>query len=426
MANQREIIPLIGTLAVQHFQLENGLQIALVEDSSTPIFTYQTWFRVGSADEVPGKQGLAHLFEHMMFRKTKKREMGEWERQVNLHGGTSINAYTSRDQTVYFFTFPNDKLSLAADLESDRMQNLLIEKEMFETEKGAVLTERNRGLDSPGRYLWEELYKLAYQQHPYQYTIIGEEETIKNFTVEEAVKFYETFYSPNNALIIVAGDVKAEIVVREIEKWYGNIGRQNIRPSIRRKETVQTENRLRSLSHKRAQQKMLAASWHVPGFEHDDYIPLSLLSRILSAGKSSLLQERLVNKAKASSLYVDVFGGKECGTFEFFAQLTQESSFEEIQNIARAEFLRCAEAQVTEEQLTVAKNGLLKDYYQSVASPASLARILGDSFIFTDDLGFTLRQLPKFEKISVKDIAAAAQKYLIDSFSTTILLSPGQ
>ena len=151
-------ISLLGNLAINQYQLENGLLVAIVVDTTTPIFTYQTWFNVGSADEPAGRQGLAHLFEHMMFRKTATRGMGEFERIVNNSGGTGINAYTSRDQTVYFFTFPNDKVELAADLESDRMANLVVDDEMFETEKGAVLTEKNRGLDDPNRLLWETVY----------------------------------------------------------------------------------------------------------------------------------------------------------------------------------------------------------------------------------------------------------------------------
>ena len=191
---RRTTIPLIGSLRIEHYELHNGLHVAIVPDSTVPVFTYQTWFKVGAADEKAGKQGLAHLFEHMMFRKTKKRDMGEWERQVTLNGGTGINAYTSRDQTVYFFSFPKEKLEVAAELEVDRMTNLIIEPDMFETEKGAVLTERNRGIDNPGRVIWEELYKIIYPKHNYRYSIIGEEESIKGFTVEEAAEFYRSYY----------------------------------------------------------------------------------------------------------------------------------------------------------------------------------------------------------------------------------------
>ncbi len=218
-----DTIRLLGNLNIERYTLKNGLQIAIVVDPSTPIFTYQTWFKTGSADEPAGRQGLAHLFEHMMFRKTTTRAMGEFDRQVNINGGTDLNAYTSRDQTVYYFTFPNDKLELAADLEADRMTHLVIDEAMFETEKGAVLTEKQRGLDDPVRYLWEEVYKLAYTQHNYKYSTIGETRTIQNFTVDEARTFYTNFYSPNNALIIVVGDVDPQKVMAAIDKNYGSI-----------------------------------------------------------------------------------------------------------------------------------------------------------------------------------------------------------
>jgi zinc protease len=417
-------IPLIGSLSVQQYVLENGLQIAVVEDPTAPIFTYQTWFRVGSADEKPGHQGLAHLFEHMMFRKTKKREMGEWERQVNINGGTGINAYTSRDQTVYFFTFPNDKLDLAAELEADRMTNLMIEQKMFETEKGAVLTERNRGLDSPERYLWEELYKLTYVRHTYRYSIIGEEDSIKSFSVEEAQNFYQTYYAPNNALIIVVGDVKTIEVVNTIERHYSGFRSRSTNDVKRLSEPAQREDRKNSVTHKRAQQTMIAKTWHIPSFSHEDYVPLVMLGRILAVGKTSPLQERLVNQAKTTSAYADAFIGKDVGTFEFYAQLADTTSFDEVEKIVVEEIEKCSLGQISDDQLSISKNTLLKDYYQSIASPSSLARLLGESFINVDDMSYSIRLLPQFESIIKEAIARVARQYILNAKSTTMYLSP--
>ncbi len=426
MAKHIDTIPLIGSLNVQHFLLDNGLNVAIAEDSTTPIFTYQTWFRAGSADEIPGKQGLAHLFEHMMFRKTSRRDMGEWERHVNINGGTNINAYTSRDQTVYFFTFPNEKLQLAADLESDRMSNLVIETEMFETEKGAVLTERNRGLDNPGRFLWEELYKVTYKNHPYRYSIIGEEQSIREFTVNQAQEFYKTYYSPNNALIIVVGDVHSDQALSAIEHHYCEINQHSAAFPIRTEENPLLKDETIHVTHKRAQQKMIAKAWHISAYKQSDYVALAMLGRILSAGKSSLLQEKLVNKAKTINVYADAFAGKDCGTFEFYAQLHPNSTFEEIESIVRDEIERCASGDVTDEQLAIAKNGLLKDYYQSITSPSALARILGDSFIFADDLGFSMKQLPLYEQITKNEISRVARKYISNAYSATVYLTPEQ
>mgnify|MGYP000022253449 CR=1 FL=1 len=417
-------IPLLGNLNIQHHQLQNGLQLAIVVDTTTPIFTYQTWFKVGSADERAGKQGLAHLFEHMMFRTTSNRKMGEWEKEVNEHGGTGINAYTSRDQTVYHFTFPNEKFSLAAELESDRMHNLIIEPEMFETEKGAVLTERNRGLDEPVRYLWEELYKTAYAEHNYKYSIIGEEESIKNFSVEEAKNFYQKYYSPNNALIIVVGDVEPNSIIKIIEEHYGKISPQKISERPTKKEPPQQEHRFRKIHHPKATQRMLAKAWHIPNMLHQDYPAFSMVGRLLTSGKTSLLQERLVNRAKVTSLYADAFVGKDMGTFEFFVQLSEKETFEEIEKIFFDALHELANGKITDEQFRIAKNTLQKDFYHAIVSPSTLARVIGDSFIYANDLSYQIKVVEKMEHLAKKDIQKVVQHYLIDGKSTTLHLTP--
>lgn len=419
-------IPLIGSLSVEHFTFSNGLQVAVVEDPTTPIFTYQTWFKAGSADERAGYQGLAHLFEHMMFRKTKHLEMGEWEREVNSNGGTGINAYTSRDQTVYFFTFPNEKLNLASRLESDRMSNLVIEPEMFETEKGAVLTERNRGLDNPGRYLWEELYKLAYTRHNYRYSIIGEEESIKKFTVEEAQNFYETYYSPNNSLIIVAGDVRSKNVLEAIERHYEHFSQSSISHRTVTTEPEQTENRLLSLTHPKATQRIMAKSWHMGNMLHPDYQAFYIAGKVLAGLKTSLLQQRLFNTGKARNVHANVFIGRDLGTFEFYAELSQGEESSGIESILEETFHDAASGKIDDELFVIVKNSIEKDFYSDVSVPSSLARLIGDGFIFANDLAYQVSLLKKYNDVTIADIQKVIQTYLIDGKSTTVNVSPAQ
>ena len=353
-----EDIPLLGNLAINQYRLENGLMAAIIVDRTTPIFTYQTWFNVGSADEPAGRQGLAHLFEHMMFRKTAARGMGEFERIVNNNGGTGINAYTSRDQTVYFFTFPNDKVDLAADLESDRMANLVVDDEMFQTEKGAVLTEKNRGLDDPNRLLWETVYSLAYTEHNYRYSTIGEIPSIENFTVKEAQTFYSRNYSPNNSLIIVAGDVVPHDVIQIIEKKYGSL-----KPSAPDKrgvtsEPLQRESREASITHPKATRRMLAKAWHIPNMLNPDYPALAAVGKLLTSGKSALLNERLLNTAKATEVFADAYLSRDMGTFELFVQCADGESFESIENIFFSTARELAEGKISNEQMQIVKNHL--------------------------------------------------------------------
>jgi zinc protease len=417
-------IPLLGSLSIHHYLFENGLQVAIVPDPTTPIFTYQTWFRVGSADEQPGRQGLAHLFEHMMFRKTAKREMGEFERLVNVNGGTGINAYTSRDQTVYFFTFPNDKLPIASDLEADRMNNLAINAEMFETEKGAVLTEKNRGLDDPMRYTWEKLYDAAYLRHPYRYSTIGEIENIKSFSVEDAVSFYRTNYSPNNALIIIVGDVILDDVLEQIDRYYGNIKPAVIRRRAVVEEPVQRDARTKRINHSKAVKTVVAKAWHVPPMQHPDYPALSMLGRLLTSGKSAILNERLLYRSRVTQLFADIYISRDNGTFEFFAQLADNEKVENIENEFDTAIQEIVEKKITDDKLAIVKNNLEKEVYQSVTSPASLARLLGDSYINTNDLTFLIRSVEKIRSVTIDEISSTVRRYFLEAAPTTIHLYP--
>lgn len=400
------------------------MQTAIVVDRTTPIFTYQTWFNVGSADEPAGRQGLAHLFEHMMFRKTSTRGMGEFERIVNNNGGTGINAYTSRDQTVYFFTFPNDKLSLAADLESDRMANLVVDEDMFRTEKGAVLTEKNRGLDDPNRLLWETVYSLAYTQHNYRYSTIGEISSIENFTVREAQTFYSRNYSPNNSLIIIVGDVDPETVIQIIDEKYGSLKSSDVEKRAVTSEPLQRESREAAITHPKATRRMLAKAWHIPNMLHPDYPALAAVGKLLTSGKSAVLNERLLNTAKATEVFADAYLSRDVGTFELFVQCADGESFESIENVFFSAASELAEGRFSEDQMQIVKNHLQRELYRAVTSPAQLARLIGDSFICTGDLSYQIKAIKRIENVQARDIQQVVKRYLLDGKVTTVKLMP--
>ena len=417
-------IALLGNLAINRYQLANGLLIAIVVDTTTPIFTYQTWFNVGSADEPAGRQGLAHLFEHMMFRKTATRGMGEFERIVNNNGGTGINAYTSRDQTVYFFTFPNDKVELATDLESDRMANLVVDDEMFETEKGAVLTEKNRGLDDPNRLLWETVYALAYTEHNYRYSTIGEIASIENFTVKEAQTFYAHNYSPNNSLIIVVGDVDPDAVIQTIDEKYGILKPSVVDKRAVTSEPAQRKSREATIMHPKATRRMLAKAWHIPNMLHSDYPALAAVGKLLTSGKSAVLNERLLNTAKATEVFSDAYLSRDVGTFELFVQCADGESFESIESIFYSAVGELAEGKISDEQMEIVKNHLKRDLYRAVTAPAQLARLLGDSFICTGDLSYQINAMKRIEDVQGRDIQRVVRQYLLDGKATTVKLIP--
>ncbi len=415
---------LLGSLTIVHYQLANGLQVAIVRDTTTPVFTYQTWFKTGSADEAPGRQGLAHLFEHMMFRETKNHPMGEFDKFVNENGGRGTNAYTARDQTVYFFSFPEDKFKAVADIEADRMINLVIDSAMFETEKGAVVTEKKRGLSDPTRFLWEKVYNLAYTRHTYKYSGIGEESSIKSFTVKEAKDFYKNFYSPNNALILVVGDVDPERVVEIVADRYGAYQPSQTKTRDVTAEPTQQEERTATVTHPNATQRAMAKVWHIPNMQHPDYPALSMVGRLLTSGKSAILNQRLVDNAKVTSLFSDAYMSKDMGTFEFYVQLSDGESYEDIEKVFHDSMTELADGNISDDQIQIVKNNILKDLYRSVTNPSSLAGLLGDGYIYADDLAFQINVAGQIDKVTRDDIKRVITKYILNGRSTTVKLEP--
>lgn len=417
-------VPLEGNLRAKLFELPNGLTVAVVRDPTTPVFSYQTWYRVGSADEQPGRQGLAHLFEHMMFRTTSTHPMGEFERIVNKNGGTGTNAFTSHDETVYLLTFPSDKLDLAATLESDRMSNLVIEPEMFETEKGAVITEKHRGLDEPGRVLWEETYKQAFTAHSYRYSTIGEFESIRSFSVAEAREFYSRYYAPNNALVVVAGDVDPLRVIEVVLDQYGakrpaDIGK---RPSL--PEPPQTGDRQAALTHPKASRSMMARVWHIPVMTHADYPALLVTGRMLTSGRSAILNQRLLYASKVTEVAAEPLASRDSGLFEFYAALGERESFGTVDSELHDALFEIASGSVSDEQLTIVKNLILKDLYRSMTSPSGLARLLGYGFVHAGDLSASIDIAAKAQRVDREDLRRVIRAYLLDRPSTTITLTP--
>jgi zinc protease len=232
-----------GGLRARLYQLENGLRVLLLRDPAAPVFAYQTWFRVGSSHEREGKTGIAHLFEHLMFNQTESLPPGEFDRQFELQGGNT-NAATWVDWTYYQDDLPASELELAVRLEAERMQRLVVQEHQVETERGVVISERRlRVEDDVDGFMAEELFRLAFTSHPYHWPTIGWMRDIENITLGDAVAFYRTYYAPNNATVVVVGDVNEDRALRLIAAHYGQIPAQPIPPRPAVVEPAQTGER---------------------------------------------------------------------------------------------------------------------------------------------------------------------------------------
>ena len=219
---------------VENFLLDNGMEVVVIPDHRAPIVTHMVWYKVGSADEPPGKSGIAHFFEHLMFKGTKAHKAGEFGAKIAEIGG-SENAFTSYDYTAYFQTVTPDALETMMAFEADRMRNLILTDDVIGPERDVILEERRSRIEnSPDALLSEEVDATLYQNHPYRMPVIGWMHEMENLNRTDAVAFYDRYYAPNNAVLVVAGDVDAETVRKLAEKTYGKVPRgPDLPPRVR-------------------------------------------------------------------------------------------------------------------------------------------------------------------------------------------------
>ena len=218
---------------VSTFSLENGMEAVVIEDNRAPVVTHMVWYRAGAADEPPGKSGIAHLLEHMMFKGTDEIPEGAFSKIIAENGGRD-NAFTSLDYTGYFQNIASDRLDLVMKMEADRMTDLRITEELLAPERDVVLEERNQRTENdPGSLFGEQLDAAMYQNHPYGIPVVGWKSEIEGLTLKDALDFYDRWYAPDNAILVVAGDVSVDEVKRLAEIYYGPIPARGIAQRVR-------------------------------------------------------------------------------------------------------------------------------------------------------------------------------------------------
>lgn len=382
-------IPLAGTFTVNRYSIENGLKLLVIEDHSSPTFAYQTWFRVGSRDETPEYTGLAHLFEHMMFKETKSLKEGQFDKILEAAGTEGLNAFTSRDYTAYVQELPRNKtevsegkdtednLELIARLESERMVNLIVDEKAFKTETEVVQNERRfRTENNPDGTLYQELFELAYTEHPYHWPVIGYQQDLDRMSAKEAREFYQSFYSPSHATIIVVGDVKAKEVLKVVKKHYGNIPARPLAAQTIPAEPPQASARHKLLKLNIKTEKLLMG-YHIPSINSPDVPALTLVQGILGGGKSSRLHRALVETGISSSVEAYGLDDKDPALFIIGTNLQKGKKAAQAEAIIMREITRLAQRPIGEKELEKAKNLLNFDFIQGLDSNASKARFLG-------------------------------------------------
>ena len=411
------------------FTLDNGMEVVVIENHRAPVVTHMVWYKAGAADEEPGKSGAAHYLEHLMFKGTKTRAPGEFSDIIARNGGRE-NAFTSYDYTGYFQTIAADRLELMMELEADRMTNLVLTEEVFEPERLVVLEERRQRIESsPGGLLSEQVNAVALQHHPYRLPLIGWEHEIRALTMEDVLDYYRTWYAPDNAILIVAGDAEPEEVRRLAEKHYGPIPRGNVPDRVRLTEPPQIAPREVVLEDARAgspswSRRYVAPSYNAGASEHA--YALQLLAEVLGRGATSVLNRSLVvdqELAASAGAFYDP-GRLDISTFGFFLSPRPGVDLEEAVAAFEAEIDRVLLDGVDPEAVERAKVRLIDSAVFAQDSFQSIARIFGAALTS----GRTVDQVEswpeKIRAVTVEQVNAAARDVLRIEASTTGILLP--
>ena len=392
--------------------LENGLRVITLEDHSCPIVSVQIWYHVGSKDENPERQGFAHMFEHMMFRGTDRLGPTDHFDLIRRTGGTT-NGYTNFDSTTYLETVPSNQLELALWLEAERMALLKIDQEAFDTERKVVEEERRMGLNRPFGTLSENLMAEVFDVHPYRWTPIGNIPDLRAATVQELRDFWNRYYVPNNATLVLVGDIQHEEVQALAKKYFEWIPRAEDPPRVTVREPQPTEPREVTIREQNAPVPLVMIACRSVPIRNEDTVPLDLLSTILAGGSSSRMYRELVAEKQlavaAQSINLSL---EQDGVMGFMAVLSPEASNpDEVLSIIADHIDRvCAEA-VSPTELTKAKNQRLMQLVVQNQTVDSKAREVGFAAVVEGDVSRINRQIDDVRRVTAEDLQRVAREY---------------
>ncbi|MGN6536659.1 MAG: M16 family metallopeptidase [Mesorhizobium sp.] len=419
-----------GQADITDFTLANGMQVVVIPDRRAPIVTHMIWYKVGSADEPPGKSGIAHFFEHLMFKATKTYSEGAFDKAIAAIGGSN-NAFTSYDYTAFYETVPPAALGEMMAFEADRMRNLILDDKTIVTERDVILEERRARVDNdPSSLLEEEVDATLWQNQPYRIPVIGWKQEIEKLDRADALTFYDHYYRPNNAILVVAGDVDAETVRALAEKSYGKLERgPDLPPRIRPVEPEQNTRRTVTLTDARVGEPSFSTQWVVPSYhtaKHGEAEALDLLSEILGGGpRSRLYQELVVRKKIATSAGASFQGNMLDDTnFAVYAEPRDGNSIADVEAAANAEVARIATAGVTAEELERAKDRFIRSTVFARDRQDAMANMYGATLATGGTIEDITDWPDRIAKVTADQIKTAAARYLLPDRSVTGYLLP--
>ncbi len=413
---------------VGEFTLKNGMKVVVIPDRRAPVVTHMVWYKVGAADEASGKSGIAHLLEHLLFKGTKKIAPGEFSKIVSRNGGQD-NAFTSLDYTGYFQRISKDRLELVMGMEADRMQNLVLTEKDIVTERDVVKEERRTRTDNrPTALLSEQMSAAQYIAHPYGIPVIGWMSEVANLTRQDAMDFYRKFYTPSNAILVVAGDVTSEQVLKLAKKYYGVLkNTATPGPRVRTMEPDPIAARRVIMRDKRVSSPYVMRQYLAPSFltaKDNQAMALDVLTEILGSGTTSRMYKKLVIEDKIAVSTGSWYSGSKMdyGTFGFYGVPAPGSTPEQLERAIDAIIAEVLEKGVTQKELDRARKVLQAETVYLLDSQSSLARIFGSALASGRTVSDVINWDDNLNSVTISDIKEAAAGVLQIARSVTGIL----
>lgn len=410
---------------IQRWRLPNGLNVLIHEDHHAPVFAWHTWFRVGSRHEHRGRTGIAHLFEHLMFKETKSLKEGEFDKTMERNGGQT-NAATWVDWTYYHQKLPADKLDLVARLEADRMENMILGTHQLETEREVVINERKLRVDNdPDGKAYETLYALAFgAEHPYGWPTIGWMDDIRAISLEDCAAFYRTWYAPNNATVIVVGDVDPASVMASIEQHYGHIAAQELPPERPNPPPFAPGPHRAEITLPLSSDRLICA-WHSVALDDPDLYPLEVLCEALLNSDAARLSKRLVYDAEvASGASAWMAGFKYPGLLQIDVTMKPDVPAEEALAIIDQEIERACVEPIGSDELERARTKVEVQIVRNLLSVDSKAHLLGLYEATVGSFRASLDSLELLKAVTADDVLRVARRVFTDERRTTLVARP--
>ena len=398
---------------VKTIKLKNGMTIIVLEDHSIPNANMYLFWKVGSRNEYPGITGLSHFFEHMMFNGAKKFGPKQFDRVMEAKGGAN-NAYTTENVTVYTDWFPSNSLATIFELEADRIEHLSIDKKMVESERGVVTSERSTGLENSNfRVLLAEVKGAAFRAHPYGWPVVGHQSDIDNWSMQDLKDYHRTYYAPNNAFVVIAGDVTVDEVTKLAKQYFEPIPAQKPPRKVHTIEPEQKGERRVYTQKTSVTSPNLLMAFHVPATKHKDHYPLKMLSSILGDGKSSRLYRSLIDEQQlATQIFTYLPDSFDPNLIYIYGVAAKNVTAEQLEKGIIKEIDNIMLNGINAKELEKVKNSAQVNFYRKLATINGKANNLGSYELFYGDYKRMFSAPEQLAQVTKEQVQGIANTYL--------------